>query len=584
MVGRVATPYSPRRCRTMTLAGSLVAVRSSPMATILIVEDRPVDRKLLAMILRAGGHDVIEATDGEEALRTLAGAGAQLVISDILMPTVDGYEFVRRMREDPALASIPVVFYTATYHEREARALANRCGVVDILMKPSAPKRILATVDAVIASTAPTDVSVDRQTFDREHLHLVSSTLAARIDRFQAEQLRTAAVAEVSQQIASEHDPVALLHKLCRDGREVTLAQHAVVGLLSPKGVARDRLYSSGLDDETAVGMKPPSVQGGVIGTVLGERRPVRARNPDGRPEALGLPADDPPVSSLLSVPIASSSHVYGWLSLRNKLGADEFSDADERAAVVLGAHAGIAYENATLLDDLRRRIVVLEEERQRTSLRVREEERAELSRTLHDQIGQTLAGLKMDLAWLSAQIESSPSSNKSLIDKAEAMRLRLDETIQFVRSTATELRPGVLDKLGLVAAIEWQVAEFERRSGIRSRVDTRIDHVDLDRDRSAAAFRVVQEALDNALQHANATRVTVSVRGSAERLTVSIADNGRGISDGEIASRESLGLMGMRERAALLGGSLEVRRRRPAGTLVKLTVPLAGSPHGSYQ
>src|ERR1700687_1617362 len=125
------------------------------MATILIIEDRPIDRKLLATILESGGHEVVEASDGEEALRALTHMSPHLVISDILMPTIDGCEFVRRMRKNPALASIPVIFYTVTYHEREARALADLCGVVDILTKPSPAAAILATIDRALESSPP---------------------------------------------------------------------------------------------------------------------------------------------------------------------------------------------------------------------------------------------------------------------------------------------------------------------------------------------------------------------------------------------------------------------------------------------
>ena len=108
------------------------------MASILIVEDRPIDRKLLATILRTRGHEIVEASDGKEALDALKQISPDLVVSDILMPRLDGYEFVRRMREIPELAATPVIFYTATYHEREARALAYRCGATDVLTKPSA--------------------------------------------------------------------------------------------------------------------------------------------------------------------------------------------------------------------------------------------------------------------------------------------------------------------------------------------------------------------------------------------------------------------------------------------------------------
>ena len=175
---------------------------------------------------------------------------------------------------------------------------------------------------------------------------------------------------------------------------------------------------------------------------------------------------------------------MYGWLSLRNKLGTDEFTDVDERVAVTLGVHAGIAYENARLLDDLHRRVAALEHELHRTSARVREEERAQLSRTLHDQMGQALAGLKIDLHWLAAQLSAAHRTFDGATSPIKSMSIlqRLDETIESVRTIASELRPPVLDELGLVAAIEWQAEDFERRSGIRCRVDSRLES---DRPRS---------------------------------------------------------------------------------------------------
>src|SRR5207245_5524160 len=110
------------------------------MASILIVEDRTIDRKLLKTVLTSGGHRVFEATDGADALRSLQRDRPDVVISDILMPSVDGYELVRHIREMTDVAEIPVIFYTATYHEREAKALARQCGVAAILTKPSAPQ------------------------------------------------------------------------------------------------------------------------------------------------------------------------------------------------------------------------------------------------------------------------------------------------------------------------------------------------------------------------------------------------------------------------------------------------------------
>jgi signal transduction histidine kinase len=313
-----------------------------------------------------------------------------------------------------------------------------------------------------------------------------------------------------------------------------------------------------------------------LLSEVVQERRAVRRRNPEVGPEELGLPADHPTVSSLLSVPIATSSRVYGWLSLRNKLGADEFTDADERGAATLAAHAAIAYETAHQFDDLRRHVAVLEHELHRTSDRVREEERAQLSRTLHDQVGQALVIVKFDFQRLASHIlPVTEPSRSDITEMIDSILRRLDETMASIRAAASALRPAVLDKLGLVAAIEWQAEEFERRSGIRCRVSSRIDEIDLELPRAAAAFGIVQEALTNVLRHAHATRATVTVRRSATALTLTVADNGRGISDRDLANGGSLGLIGMRERAVLLRGRLDVRKGRRSGTVVRLTVPL---------
>jgi signal transduction histidine kinase len=554
------------------------------MATILIVEDRPIDRKLLATILRTRGHEIVEAADGTEALDSLKQISPDLVVSDILMPRLDGYEFVRRMREIPEFAATPVIFYTATYHEREARALAHRCGATDVLTKPSAPNLILATIDAALDSTLHgASPPLDRPEFDRERLHLVGSALAVRTDRLEAEKERMAAVLEVAAELAGDRDQFTMLNTLCSRMRHLTLAQHAVIGLLSPDGRPREMLYTSGFDETVESALKPPSADSALLTVVVGARQPVRTRNPGGRPESLGLPVDHPAVSSLLSVPIASRDQVYGWLSLRNKLGLDEFNDVDECVAVSLGVHAGLAYENALLLDGLHHRVAAVERELHEAPARVREEERIQLSRTLHDRMGQALAGLKIDLHSLVAQLSSPIEPARSdMANRVESILRLLDEAIESVRSVASELRPPVLADLGLVAAIERQAGDFERRSGIRCRVDSRLSQVDVDPSRAAAICMIIREALTNVLQHAHATRATVTVRRSRQTLKVAVADNGRGISDRDLASAGSLGLIGMRERTALLGGTFEARRRQPRGTIVTFTVPLTDSTPGT--
>jgi PAS domain S-box-containing protein len=323
-----------------------------------VVEDRAIDRKFLVALLRSDGYQVVEATDGEEALRYLAATAVELVISDILMPTVDGYEFVRRLRDIPGLSSTPVMFYTATYHEREARMLARQCGVAEILTKPTDAKTILSTVQTILGTGSPSvEKPPDRATFDREHMQLLSSKLISNVE---ASEQRMAAIVDLARQIAAEHDPLVLLRRVCDEARQVTLAQHAVLGLLNEDGMTVRMLITCGLPMGISEKLQMSSICDTAIWTVIGERRPLRGRGDWTEP---GLPAMQPPGASYLGVPIASATSVYGWIALANKLGAPEFSKDDEEIAAALATHAAVAYENVRLYHDLRQHTSALEQE-----------------------------------------------------------------------------------------------------------------------------------------------------------------------------------------------------------------------------
>lgn len=207
-------------------------------------------------------------------------------------------------------------------------------------------------------------------------------------------------------------------------------------------------------------------------------------------------------------------------------------------------------------------------------SRHVREEERARLSRDLHDRLGQALTGLKMDLAWLLALCDRfEPTTARSAI---AVMMDRIDTTIGIVRRIAGDLRPGVLDRLGLQAAIEWRAAEFERRSGVRCRIATAGSLPELDRLQSTELFRVFEEILTNVARHANARLVRITMKGERGKFALHVYDNGRGIPLEAVDSEHSLGLIGMRERATLLGGTVTVSRGRRRGTLAVVRIPIA--------
>ena len=204
----------------------------------------------------------------------------------------------------------------------------------------------------------------------------------------------------------------------------------------------------------------------------------------------------------------------------------------------------------------------------------VREEERANISREIHDDLGQLLTGLKLDLAWLLRRLNPDQSEIKK---KAQAMGQLIDQTVQTVRRISTELRPRILDDFGLAAALEWQAREFATRTGIACRFRSTVQKLDLKTDLSVAVFRIFQEALTNVARHARATRVGASLKEDSKGLVLTIRDNGRGISQEEIDRPRSLGLVGIRERALILGGTVAIQGKKGKGTSVILHLPATG-------
>jgi signal transduction histidine kinase len=207
----------------------------------------------------------------------------------------------------------------------------------------------------------------------------------------------------------------------------------------------------------------------------------------------------------------------------------------------------------------------------------VREEERTRIAREVHDELGQQLTKLKMDLAWVGGRL---PRALRPLLDKIHDMSAHVDATIQSVRRIATELRPGILDDLGLIAAIEWQANEFQTRTGIECHVSSNLQDTLLDADLNTAFFRIFQETLTNIMRHANASRVDVSAIKRDGWLELVVQDNGRGIQPGEITDRRSIGLLGMEERAGLLGGEFKIGGEPGRGTTVTVRIPLSSRRH----
>jgi len=205
----------------------------------------------------------------------------------------------------------------------------------------------------------------------------------------------------------------------------------------------------------------------------------------------------------------------------------------------------------------------------------VREGERTQIAREIHDELGGALTGLKIDFSLLTRAVLKieKETVRTSLLAGMDSMTKFIDATIHTVRRIAMELRPGILDDLGLVAALEWQLKDFEKRTGIRCEFFPPVEDISLDADLSTALFRIFQEALTNVARHSRATEVRVRLRADADSCTLEVEDNGKGIKKEKTLSSKSLGLLGMRERAQMFGGRITVTGTPGIGTKVTVEI-----------
>ena len=317
----------------------------------------------------------------------------------------------------------------------------------------------------------------------------------------------------------------------------------------------------------------------GIPGWVLKHKIPYGTSDAANDPlmdHNLSINAD---VRTIICTPIFDSSdEVLAYFDIRNKQDGEGFSIVDQEMLMALAPSASIAIQNALAYQQRLATVAELKESSKQlralaTSIELaREEERTQISRELHDQLGQSLTATKFDLVWLTNQLKKIDAA---LAQKAKAITSQMDTLIKTVRRISTELRPGMLDDLGLAASIEWQALDFTKRTGIACTVKVRGKKLSLERGKSLALFRIFQEATTNVARHARAQKIEVELRTTPEAVILQVHDDGRGIQAKEIADLQSIGLLGMKERAIRLGGTFDITGAPGGGTTVTASIPL---------
>ena len=336
------------------------------MATILIADDQPMNRQYLVTLLGYFGHRLLEASNGDEAFKLAKSERPSLVISDLMMPIVDGQELAVRMHADPELAQTPILFYSATYSLRQAQAVAREVGAINVLPKPGDPETVLAMIHGALgleSTRLPSSAS-------ESSFQPIPPEFAQKLADLEEITHRLATPIEMGLALAAERDPAKLLLGLARMARELIGTRYSSVGLLTEDGGSVRVVVSSGVGkpvnpseaDNPALSsdpkIYPAPERGSVLGELLSDGRAIRLSNVETAKLYLEIPGCSR-LDSFLAVPLVSGSSPRGWLLLANKLGGEEFTDGDSRVVSTLAAQGASTYQRARELlrgeEDLRK-------------------------------------------------------------------------------------------------------------------------------------------------------------------------------------------------------------------------------------
>ncbi len=326
------------------------------MATILVVDDRPSNRTFLTKLLGRGGHRLLEAGDGARALEQVRNERPDLVITDILMPTMDGYEFVRHVRSDPSISSTPIIFYTATYSAPQAKALADSCGVSSVLTKPCDLQEILAAVKRELGTgESPVGIPAADTRNGQVAAGAIKDPSKALPDKPASTRRvasRLADLLEAGMKVMTERDPARLVELYFSAACDLVDSSYAAVGMLDQNEQAMRHVYAKGMD---AAMFRGEAGRGGMLGSLLSGKRVLRTRDAGRLGDMDGLPRGHPAIGYLLGIPVSSAERVYGWLYFADRRRENGFSEDDVFVADAVARQLALLYENATLYDVIQR-------------------------------------------------------------------------------------------------------------------------------------------------------------------------------------------------------------------------------------
>ncbi|MFZ4399633.1 MAG: PAS domain S-box protein [Bacteroidales bacterium] len=492
------------------------------LPNLLIVDDKLENLIFLRSVIKKIEVNVIQALSGAEALEKTTGVEIALAIIDVQMPGMNGDELAVKLNELRKDNKVPIIFLTANYFNEKEVVKGYISGAVDYIFKPIESHILISKINVFL------DLYAQKQTIIRNAEQLKES--ADELNRVNASIIKS----EANFRSTFDQSPVgSIMVSLDNSFIRCNSAFCNFIGYKEEELIGK-KISEIIYPDDLEIGKKElKQLYKKGIETFLTQQRYIRK---DG-------------------------TIVWGEISI----------------CLVHDANNEPLYFLPIIQDITKRRQA---EEELKSSLeqlhqlaqyieKVRENERVAISRELHDDLGQALTAVKIDLGIIKQNV-----TDKDLVQKINKVMLLVSDTIKTVQRLTAQLRPEIIDDLGIVAAIEWYTKDFSQRNGMEVMLDLD-SSILLPPDLSLIIFRVMQESLTNVSRHSKATKVIIKLNSSSGWIHLSVADNGIGIIESEIKSKKSFGLISMKERAQSVGGNFNISTAEEGGTFIKLVLPI---------
>jgi signal transduction histidine kinase/AmiR/NasT family two-component response regulator len=537
-------------------------------AKILYVEDNPLNKALTRTILEQQGYEVFEASDGSSGINLARTAQPDLVLMDINMPGLDGYETATRLKGLPSMSQVPVIAFTAKVVSKVEHKRMLAAGCDGYIPKTATPKELTIQVAAYLRGKREKLAAADRDAGARDYQQHLVSHLDIQISKLTRANEQLTLINNVAQAISSTLNLDELLTLITTQVEKTLEVEGCSVLLLDEHSGELIFKAASGQNATHVVGLRLEPGQG-IAGWVAQGGQAVFIN--DVRNDARFYPDIDQIFKlytrSIICVPLKMKGKIIGIIEAVNKL-KGEFDQDSLQLLDSLASTAALAIENARLYSDL---------QAERDQLVHQEEEvRRSIARDLHDGPTQIVSAMAMNVEFIKKLRVKAPEQVDQELDHLQTMA---NEAAHDIRNLLFGLHPTILETQGLEAALHVYVERFSQRNSLDLRLDIPPDlRLQLTREAEIVAFIIIQEAVNNAKKHAEASQVVIKFRQNDKLVAIIVQDDGKGFDVQQVSQgydqRVSFGLMTMPERARLINAEFKLRSKPGQGTSVILALP----------